>query len=60
MITDAERARRREEVDAARHSAGLKGLRVTEATAADQDAYVDGEIDLDEAGRRVRARYGIV
>lgn len=60
MITDAERARRRQEVDAARRSAGLEGLRVTGATAADQEASVDGQIGLDELGRRVRARYGIV
>lgn len=60
MITDEERAHRREEVEAARHSAGLEGLQVTKATATDQDAYVDGQIDLDEVSRRVRARYGVV
>lgn len=59
MITDAQRARRREEVDDARHSAALEGQQVTEATAADQNAYVDGQINLDELGRRVRARYGV-
>ena len=30
-----------------------------EATRRDQDAYVRGEIDIDQLGQRVRERYGI-
>lgn len=43
----------------ARRSSELEGARSTEATRADQDAYVRGEIDIDQLGDRVRARYGI-
>lgn len=58
-ITTAERGRRRQHVDDARHSAALEGRKVTAATHEDQEAYVEGRIDLDELGRRVRERYGI-
>lgn len=43
----------------ARRSSELEGARSTDATRADQDAYVRGEIDIDQLGERVRARYGL-
>lgn len=58
-ITAAQRERRRQRVDDARHSAALEGQEVSAATHGDQEAYVEGRIGLDELGRRVRARYGI-
>lgn len=57
-ITTTERARRREQVDAARASAALEGQQVTDQTHADQEAYVDGRLNLAELGRRVRAHHG--
>lgn len=53
-VTDRERA-----ISDARRSSELEGARSTDATRADQDAYVRGEIDIDQLGERVRARYGI-
>lgn len=53
-VTDRERA-----IADARRSSELEGARSTEATRADQDAYVRGEIDIDQLGERVRARYGL-
>jgi hypothetical protein len=46
-------------IDAARIKSALEGARSTEATRADQDAYVRGEIDIAELGHRVRSRYGV-
>ena len=43
----------------ATHSAGLEGLTVSPASLADAQEYVRGDIDVDELGRRVRARYGV-
>jgi hypothetical protein len=43
----------------ATHSAALEGLTVSAATLADGEQYVRGDIDVDELGRRVRARYGV-
>lgn len=43
----------------ARRTSELEGARSTDATRADQDAYVRGEIDIDQLGERVRARYGL-
>lgn len=54
-----ERMRRRRAIDDARRSSELEGSRSTDATRADQDAYVRGEIDVDQLGQRVRERYGL-
>ncbi len=43
----------------ATHSAELEGQAVSPATLADGDQYVRGDIDVDELGLRVRARYGV-
>jgi hypothetical protein len=43
----------------ATHSAELEGLTVSPASLADAQEYVRGNIDVDELGRRVRARYGV-
>ena len=43
----------------ATHSAELEGLTVSPASLADAQEYVRGDIDVDELGRRVRARYGV-
>ena len=51
--------RRLRAVTDARRSSELEGSRSTEATRRDQDAYVRGEIDIDQLGQRVRERYGI-
>lgn len=51
--------RRLRAVADARRSSELEGSRSTEATRRDQDAYVRGEIDIDQLGQRVRERYGI-
>ena len=42
-----------------RRTSLLEGTRSTDETRADQDAYVRGEIDIDQLGVRVRARYGL-
>ena len=54
-----ESARRERAIRAARTTSELEGARSTDATRADQDAYVRGEIDLAELGARVRARYNL-
>ena len=51
---------RRRAIEDARRTSELEGSRSTDATRADQDAYVRGEIDVDQLGQRVRARYGLV
>lgn len=51
--------RRLRAVADARRSSELEGSRSTEATRRDQDAYVRGDIDIDQLGQRVRERYGI-
>ncbi|WP_338890877.1 hypothetical protein [Rhodococcus sovatensis] len=53
-VSDRERA-----IDAARTNTALEGARSTDATRADQDAYVRGEIDIAELGQRVRSRYNL-
>lgn len=50
---------RRRVIDDARRSSELEGSRSTDATRVDQDAYVRGEIDVEQLGQRVRARYGL-
>lgn len=56
---ERKRVDRNRVVAEARRSSELEGARSTEATRADQDAYVRGEIDIDQLGERVRARYGL-
>lgn len=56
---EIERPDRRRVVAEARRSSELEGARSTDASRADQDAYVRGEIDIDQLGERVRARYGL-
>ncbi|WP_370287721.1 hypothetical protein [Nocardioides sp.] len=38
----------------------MEGSRSSDATRADQDAFVRGEIDERQLGERVRARYRLV
>jgi hypothetical protein len=54
-----ESAERGRAIADARRSSELEGSCSTEMTRADQDAYVRGEIDIDQLGKRVRARYGL-
>lgn len=50
---------RQQVIDDARRTSELEGGRSTDATRADQDAYVRGEIDINQLGDRVRSRYGL-
>ncbi|MHB1210795.1 MAG: antitoxin VbhA family protein [Candidatus Nanopelagicales bacterium] len=50
---------RQRAIDDARRTSELEGGRSTDATRADQDAYVRGEIDIEQLGERVRSRYGL-
>ncbi|RQN01996.1 hypothetical protein EHW97_14905 [Aeromicrobium camelliae] len=59
MESAFEQRRRQRAVDDARRSSELEGSRSTDATRADQDAYVRGEIDINQLGKRVRSRYGL-
>ena len=43
----------------ATHSAALEGLSISPASLHDAAEYVRGDIDIDEAGRRIRTRYGV-
>ncbi|MFD9669936.1 hypothetical protein ACFWAY_51775 [Rhodococcus sp. NPDC059968] len=54
-----DRARRERAIRAARTTSELEGSRSTDVTRADQDAYVRGEIDIEQLGSRVRARYNL-
>ncbi|RWZ53011.1 hypothetical protein ELQ90_03520 [Labedella phragmitis] len=59
-MTHIENSGRRERsVLTVRRTSELEGARSTDATRRDQDAYVRGEIDVDQLGERVKARYGI-
>lgn len=51
---DAEQALRRRVVDQARASSALEGQRSSAQARADQEAWVRGEIDVDELLERVR------
>ena len=51
--------RRKRVIRDARRSSELEGSRSSDATRADQDAYARGEIDVEQLGQRVRARYGL-
>lgn len=55
-LTAGERAA---SVAEATQSAELEGLTVSPASLADAQEYVRGAIDVDELGRRVRARHGV-
>lgn len=55
-----DRARRARTIRAARTTSELEGGRSTDVTRADQDAYVRGDIDIDQLGDRVlRVRYNL-
>ncbi len=58
-VASSDVQRRRRAIDDARKSSELEGSRSTDATRADQDAYVKGEIDIEQLGHRVRERYGL-
>lgn len=51
--------RRARVIRAARTTSELEGSSSTDVTRADQDAYVRGEIDIEQLGSRVRARYNL-
>ena len=51
--------RRTRAISDARRSSELEGSRSSDATRADQDAYARGEINVEQLGQRVRARYGL-
>jgi hypothetical protein len=44
----------------AAHSSEMEGLTSSAEYRADAAAFVEGEFDADELGRRTRARYGLV
>ena len=52
-IDEAERERRRRAVDAARASTALEGRTASDEAHADQEAYVRGDIGVDELQERV-------
>ena len=52
-IDEAERERRRGAVDAARASTALEGRTASDEAHADQEAYVRGDIEVDELLERV-------
>lgn len=52
--------RRRRAVEDAQRSSELEGSRSSDATRADQDAFVRSEIDAQQLGERVRARYRLI
>lgn len=58
-VETTEIERRERAIQDARRSSELEGSRSTEATRSDQDAYVRGEIDIEQLGKRVRSRYGL-
>lgn len=56
-VVDTERERRADALEQATHSSRMEGLETSAEFKSDAQAYVDGTIDLDEVGRRTRARY---
>lgn len=54
---DTGRQQRAEHVAAAIHSAAMEGQQVTDATRADMDDYVTGDITAAQLVARVQARY---
>lgn len=59
-ISAAERELRARVVADAAHSSEMEGLASSAEYRADAAAFVEGEFDADELGRRTRARYGLV
>jgi hypothetical protein len=59
-VSAADRELRARTLVDAEHSSAMEGLEASPEFRADAAAYVEGEIDVDELGRRTRARYGIV
>lgn len=57
-ITAAEQKRRAEAAKRIRHSTEMEGGRSSEAARADQDAYVRGEITIEELIAHTKARHG--
>ena len=57
-IAAVEQARRAEAVRQIRHSTEMEGGRSSDAARADQDAYVRGEISIDELIARAQAQHG--
>ncbi|WP_104169309.1 MULTISPECIES: antitoxin VbhA family protein [unclassified Cryobacterium] len=55
----AEQAARERAVEDAIHSGEMEGLSVSHAFESDAAEYARGAIDVDEFGRRVRARNGV-
>lgn len=51
-ITEAERQRRRAVIEEVRHSSAMEGARSTDEARADQDAWVDQRISVDELVER--------
>lgn len=58
-ISAAERELRARVVADAAHSSAMEGLTAGPEYRADADAYAAGELDVDELGRRTRARWGL-
>jgi hypothetical protein len=58
MITAAEQARRLEAVRQVRQSTEMEGGRSSDEARVDQDAYVRGQISIDELIARTTARHG--
>ena len=56
-ITKAEQAERAEAVRQIRHSTEMEGGRSSDEDRVDQDAYVRGEITLEELFGRIKTRY---
>jgi len=56
-ITKSEQARRAEAVRQIRHSTAMEGGQSSDEARVDQDAYVRGEITIDELVEHAKARY---
>ena len=56
-ITKAEQAERAETIRQIRHSTAMEGGQSSDEARADQDAYVRGEIAVEELVKRAKARY---
>lgn len=59
QISAAELQRRAAATEASIHSAALEGQELSPADAADSEAYVRGDLTLEELGQRTRERYGV-
>lgn len=54
----SEQDRRRRVVDAARHSSEMEGGHSDQQTREDQEAYVRGELSIEQGLERLRRRQG--